>query len=108
MNWMVFGALTACLGVALGAFGAHGLRPKVSPQDLDIFETAVRYQLIHALALIVTGTIGRQLPENGRLLAAVPWLFTAGILLFSGSLYLLVLLDRRWPMPCGIDKYGRG
>lgn len=96
MNWMVLGSLLACLGVALGAFGAHGLRPRVSPRDLEIFETAVRYQLLHALALIVTGIIGRQLQEAGRLLAAVPWLFTVGILLFSGSLYLMVLLDKRW------------
>lgn len=55
MNWMAVGALFALVGVALGAYGAHSLRTRITPRDLEIFEAAVRYQLYHALAIIVTG-----------------------------------------------------
>ncbi len=97
MNWMAVGALFAFLGVALGAFGAHALRTRITPRDLEIFEVAVRYQLTHALALLITGLIlwWRGL-DVSRLLVITPWLFTAGIILFSGSLYALVLTGKRW------------
>ncbi|MCH8838145.1 MAG: DUF423 domain-containing protein [Candidatus Marinimicrobia bacterium] len=97
MNWMAVGALFAFLGVALGAFGAHALRTRITPRDLEIFDVAVRYQLTHALALLITGLIlwWRGL-DVSRLLVITPWLFTAGIILFSGSLYVLVLTGKRW------------
>lgn len=97
MNWMAVGALFAFLGVALGAFGAHALRTRITPRDLEIFEVAVRYQLTHALALLITGLIlwWRGL-DVSRLLTLTPWLFAAGIVIFSGSLYLLVLTGKRW------------
>ena len=97
MNWMAIGALFAFLGVALGAFGAHALRTRITPRDLEIFDVAVRYQLTHAMALLITGLIlwWRGL-DVSRLLVITPWLFTAGIILFSGSLYVLVLTGKRW------------
>ena len=97
MNWMAIGALFAFLGVALGAFGAHALRARVTPRDLEIFDVAVRYQLTHALALLITGLIlwWRGL-DVSRLLVIAPWFFTAGIIIFSGSLYALVFTGKRW------------
>ncbi len=97
MNVIGAGALFAFVGVALGAFGAHALEGKVKPEDLPIWETAVRYQMYHALALIAVG-IMQQLPtlSQSAHLALSAMLFSAGIALFSGSLYLLVLTDRRW------------
>jgi uncharacterized membrane protein YgdD (TMEM256/DUF423 family) len=75
------GAIAGFLGVGLGAFGAHGL--------LAVFETGVRYQLVHALALLVVGVlIGRR---STKILAAAGWCFAAGIILFCGSLYVLAL-----------------
>ncbi len=78
--------------VALGAFGAHALQERLSEADLAIFETAVRYQLVHAVALLaLAGLEGR-----GYAVATAAWSFTAGVLIFSGSLYLLVLTGQRW------------
>ena len=97
MNWMTVGALFAFFGVALGAFGAHSLRTRITPRDLEIFEVAVRYQLYHALAILITGlTLWWRGLDVSRLLTLAPWLFAAGIVIFSGSLYLLVLTGKRW------------
>jgi uncharacterized membrane protein YgdD (TMEM256/DUF423 family) len=83
------GAVAGFVGVALGAFGAHALRVRLSADHLAVFETGVRYQLVHALALVLVGVlIGRR---PGRLAHAAGWCFTVGIVLFSGSLYVLVL-----------------
>ncbi len=86
------GALLAGIGVMAGAFGAHALENIVSPDRLDTFETAARYQMYHAIALFVLGL------KDPDLLRAkwVGYLFLLGILLFSGSLYLLVLTDTSW------------
>ncbi len=94
-RFFVFGCLAAALGVALGAFGAHALRDRLGPQMIAIFETGVRYQLIHALALLAVGIVRAGRPESAAL-AASGWLFVAGIVLFSGSLYLLTLTGPRW------------
>ena len=91
LPWLGTGALFAALGVAAGAFGAHGLRAILAEPLLLIYETAVRYQMYHALALV-----GRLPP---RAITVSGSLFTLGILLFSGSLYLLVLTGTR---PLGI------
>jgi uncharacterized membrane protein YgdD (TMEM256/DUF423 family) len=88
------GALFGFLAVALGAFGAHGLEGRLSPADLATFETAVRYQMYHALALILVGATAATLP--GFRVRAAGWAFASGILVFSGSLYLLVLTGHRW------------
>jgi len=88
------GALFAFLGVALGAFGAHALRGSLGAADLATFETGVRYQVYHALALLATSWAVTRWPGGTTHLAG--WLFVAGIVLFSGSLYLLVLAGQRW------------
>lgn len=136
MNAIACGAILAGLGVAAGAFGAHGLEGRVEPRLLEVFETGARYQIIHALALILVG-LGRsrmdgprlgssQANESGRSLSVdsgpssqsgetsgglrsssvssgggawldrAAWCFLAGIVLFSGSLYLMTMTGQRW------------
>lgn len=85
-------AILGALAVAFGAFGAHGLKGRVSPDDLTIFETAVRYHAWHALALLGCACLPTGLKRIGLAVA----LLLAGTVVFSGSLYLLVLLDVRW------------
>jgi uncharacterized membrane protein YgdD (TMEM256/DUF423 family) len=88
-TFLLLGAVAAFLAVALGAFGAHGLRGRLSPEMLAVFETGVRYHMYHALALLLVGLImGRM---SGWLIQTAAWCFVAGILLFSGSLYALAL-----------------
>ena len=89
-TFLLIGSVFGFLGVAFGAFGAHALRSRLSSDMLAVFETGVRYQMYHAFAiLIVAAAIGRLGPVP--LLAAAGWIFAAGILLFSGSLYALTL-----------------
>jgi uncharacterized membrane protein YgdD (TMEM256/DUF423 family) len=78
------------LGVAAGAFGAHALRQGLAPALLSVFETATRYQIVHAIAMVATALAIERRPS--RMLMAAGWLFGAGILLFSGSLYALSLI----------------
>jgi uncharacterized membrane protein YgdD (TMEM256/DUF423 family) len=92
--FFIAGAAFAFLGVAAGAFGAHGLRARLSPEMLAIFETGVRYQMYHALALIAAAWAQGKWP--GGAVTAGGWLFIAGILVFSGSLYVLALSGIRW------------
>lgn len=89
----MIGALAGVVGVALGAFGAHGLRSRLSPDMLAVFETGVRYQMYHALALVALGALSPMV--QGKLPIVAGWAFTVGILLFSGSLYALALSDVR-------------
>lgn len=93
-RWFSTGALLAAVGVALGAFGAHGLRGVVGPERIDVWETAVRYHLVHALALLAVGWAASRRP--GRSTGMAGWSFVVGIALFSGSLYLLVLTGKAW------------
>ena len=88
------GAALALLGVALGAFGAHALRASLSPSDIAIFETAVRYQMYHAVALFGVAWLATKLVDP--LMDWAGWLLVAGTVVFSGSLYLLVLTGTRW------------
>src|ERR1700752_1029163 len=84
ITFLLIGALAGFLGVAAGAFGAHGLRGRLSPEMLAVFETAVRYQMYHVFALlIVSAAIGHL--GNARLLVMAGWFFFAGVLIFSGS-----------------------
>ena len=87
--FLLLAALAGFTGVALGAFAAHGLKGQLSSEYLAVFQTGVQYQLVHALALLAVALLAERLP--GRLLKAAGILFTFGILLFSGSLYVLTL-----------------
>src|SRR5436190_18975387 len=88
-TFLLLGALAAFLAVALGAFGAHGLRGRLTPDMLAVFQTGVQYHMYHALALIlVAGILGHL---SGWLIQTAGWCFVAGIVLFSGSLYLLAV-----------------
>jgi uncharacterized membrane protein YgdD (TMEM256/DUF423 family) len=87
-TFMFIGALMGLTGVGLGAFGAHGLRGRLSAEMLAVFETGVRYHMYHALALLATAAfMARNL--DSRAVVVAGWSFTVGILLFSGSLYAL-------------------
>jgi uncharacterized membrane protein YgdD (TMEM256/DUF423 family) len=83
--------------VALGAFAAHGLKARLAPDLLAVFETGVRYQMYHALALLAAAWASSKWP--GGAVTAAGWLFVAGIVLFSGSLYALALGAPRWLGP---------
>ena len=95
MNVTRLAALLGFVGVALGAFGAHGLRTRVGPEMIEVWKTAVLYQLVHALALLALGLA----PGRAGWRRAVAGLWTAGVVLFSGSLYGLVLVGARWLGP---------
>lgn len=92
--FFALGCVSAAIGVAAGAFGAHGLKTRVAPDLLAVFETAARYQMYHAFALIACAWALTRWP--GPLTTASGWLFVAGTLVFSGSLYALVLTGHRW------------
>ena len=92
-GWLTTGALLGGAAVALGAFGAHGLKARVPADLLAVFDTAARYHLIHALAIVAVAWASERFP--GAPATAAGWLFLAGILLFSGSLYLMVLTGAR-------------
>jgi uncharacterized membrane protein YgdD (TMEM256/DUF423 family) len=91
----IAGALGA-IGVLLGAFGGHLLRPVLPLQQMTLFETAVRYHMFHALALFGTALAMQVFPEDAVGLRRVAIAFAAGIVVFSGSLYVLVTTDQRW------------
>ena len=94
-TFLLVGALAAFLAVAFGAFGAHGLRGRLPPDMLAVFETGVRYHMYHALAILIVGLIAARL--DGWLIHTAGWAFAIGIVLFSGSLYLLALTGvRMW------------
>jgi uncharacterized membrane protein YgdD (TMEM256/DUF423 family) len=88
------GASSALVSVAAGAFGAHALRARISPEYLAVFETGARYQMYHALAMLVVAWAVTRWP--GPLPVWAGWLFLAGTVLFSGSLYLLATTGVRW------------
>jgi uncharacterized membrane protein YgdD (TMEM256/DUF423 family) len=91
-RWIAVGALSGAITVALGAFGAHGLEERVTPEDLAIWQTAVHYQGLHALALIALG-LWRGREQRGDLAG---WCFLAGSAIFAGTLYAIVLGGPRW------------
>ncbi len=93
MIWIRVGALLAALGVAMGAFGAHGLKARLTPDLLEIYKTAAFYHLIHALAIVLVGVLALQRPNFPA--RSISLLFTVGVLLFSGSLYALAITNIR-------------
>ncbi|MFD1708689.1 DUF423 domain-containing protein [Siminovitchia sediminis] len=88
--FIIIGAINALLAVGLGAFGAHGLEGKVEPKYLDTWETAVKYQMYHALGIIAIGLLSGHVSASS-LLNWSGWLMLIGIIIFSGSLYALTL-----------------
>lgn len=97
-HFLLLAGLSGLLAVILGAFGAHGLKGKVTPELLSAFQTGVQYQFYHALALLAVALLLLRLPEL-PLLHWAGWMFVAGILLFSGSLYALTFGGPRWLGP---------
>ncbi|MBA3721157.1 MAG: DUF423 domain-containing protein [Parachlamydiaceae bacterium] len=95
-TFWICGSLLAMLAIVAGAFGSHYLKNKLSIENLNIFEVAVRYQMYHALALIGLAIALRIFPSS--LLITAGWLFIVGTVIFSGSLYLLILT--------GVKKWG--
>jgi uncharacterized membrane protein YgdD (TMEM256/DUF423 family) len=93
-SFLFFGALFALIGVGMGAFGAHGLKNLISPEMLTAYQTGVSYQMWHALGLIGIALVRRHETES-KLLNWAGWLMLIGIVLFSGSLYLLAIMDRK-------------
>jgi uncharacterized membrane protein YgdD (TMEM256/DUF423 family) len=95
-TFFIIGSILAGLAVATGAFGAHGLQKMVTPERLETWDKAVRYQMYHALALLILAWALMHWPEQAKLLATGGWLFLAGSVLFSGSLYILVVSGITW------------
>lgn len=89
------GSITAFLAVALGAFGAHALKARLTPEMLAIFETGVQYHFYHALGLLAVAFISTKLPQS-TMLHWSGWLMFAGIVIFSGSLYILSISGVKW------------
>lgn len=98
------GIICAALAVIFGAFGAHGLKQHLTPDALQIFETGVRYQMYHAIALIVSGMMYAVYPSRKIIWAGI--FFTMGTLLFSGSLYILAMLLPKYPFIGAITPLG--
>jgi uncharacterized membrane protein YgdD (TMEM256/DUF423 family) len=112
---MAVGALAGAAGVALGAFAAHGLASALAnlgyagddlARRMANFDTAVRYQLVHAIALVLVGLVLRQQPSRAG--QAAGWLFAAGLLLFSGLLYLLAIAGPNWKWLGAVVPFGGG
>ena len=93
--FLFLSAVCGLLGVAMGAFGAHGLKAILSPAMLTVYKTGVNYQMWHALALGLIAVFRQQVPES-KLLKWAGWLMLIGIVLFSGSLYLLAIFNIKW------------
>ncbi len=91
---LIIGSVFAALSVLFGAFGAHGLKNKLPIEDLVIFETAVRYQMYHALGILLLGVTSFFLTE--KLVSTPAYFLIFGVIIFSGSLFLLVFTNLRW------------
>ena len=94
--WLRVGAISGFLAVAAGAFAAHVLKERLEGRALDHFETAARYQMYHALALVAVGLVAAARPGGAAAVAVAGWAFLVGTVLFSGSLYALALSGQRW------------
>ena len=95
MNWSAIGAVALGLAVISGAFGAHGLRGKLDEYSMGVYEKAVFYHFIHSLGLLIVPVLVRTGSLNQAAASRVCWLLAAGILIFSGSLYVLAITGIR-------------
>jgi uncharacterized membrane protein YgdD (TMEM256/DUF423 family) len=93
--FLILGGFNAALVVLLGAFGAHGLKARMTAEMLAVFQTGVHYHLFHALGLVAVGLVATQISDSAYLRWSA-WLMLAGIILFSGSLYVLSISGLRW------------
>ena len=93
--FITLASLSGMLAVILGAFGAHGLRGRLDAYAMGVFETAVQYHFYHSLALLAVGVIALSQPQTAMLKSS-GWLFLIGIVIFSGSLYLLSITGVKW------------
>lgn len=93
--FLVMGCIASLLAVAFGAFGAHGLKARIAPELMSVYQTGVEYHFYHAMGMILVGLAALRLPESG-LLKGAGWAMLTGIVLFSGSLYLLSLTGMPW------------
>jgi len=94
MNFLVVGGILGLLVVAIGAFGAHGLKDILDEYGKTIFDKAVLYQILHTIAILIIGILNKMYPELSLSLAA--WCFLLGIIIFSGSLYILSISGMKW------------
>lgn len=92
--WIILGAVLGALGVGMGAFGAHALRGSLSPENMEVFQTASRYHLIHAVALVAIGLVAVKV--EGPAIAVAGTAMTIGVFVFCGALYTLAIADLRW------------
>jgi uncharacterized membrane protein YgdD (TMEM256/DUF423 family) len=102
--WLIVGAICGFTAVAFGAFGAHGIAATASSADLAAFETGARYHMYHSLALLAVAWLASRQTAPTRAIAVAGWAFVAGIVLFSGSLYVLGITGSRalvWITPVG-------
>ncbi|HEV8539183.1 MAG TPA: DUF423 domain-containing protein [Bacteroidota bacterium] len=93
-TFIIIGSLSALIAVALGAFAAHALKARLTTEMMNTFEVGVRYHLVHSLAIFIVAWIALQYPDASIQVSG--WLFTAGILLFSGSLYAMGITGMTW------------
>ena len=94
MNYFVIGAVSGCFVILFGAFGAHGLKDVLDEYANSIYEKAVLYQMFHTIGILLLGILGKIMPEINLHLAG--WGFLLGIILFSGSLYILAITGVKW------------
>ena len=95
MNWTAVGAVLMALAVALGAFGAHGLKDKLDAYSMSVYEKAVFYHFVHALGILLVAVLARTGAITSGGLVRVNWLLLLGIIFFSGSLYMLAISGLR-------------
>lgn len=95
-TFFMIGSILGGIAVTTGVFGAHGLKKWVTPELLETWDKAVHYQMYHALALLILAWAVTNWPSQSRLLGMGGWFTLAGVILFSGSLYLLVLTGVKW------------
>lgn len=94
-TFFIVAAVSAFISVAAGAFGAHGLKSRLTPEMLTVFEVGVRYQMYHSFGLFVVSWACERFPSSSTTTTS-GWLFIAGIIIFSGSLYLLSITGLKW------------
>ncbi len=93
---MAIGSINAALAVILGAFGAHALKARLSPQMLEVYHTAVQYHFYHALGMLLVAALAVHMPQSSGAMRFSGYLMLAGIILFSGSLYVLAMTGVTW------------